>query len=105
MGGAALPSGIVTFLAFEIDDAGDLWDHDPDAMEVVCERLDGMISTLVEAWRGRMPPTEAADRMLAVFANRVRSSRRRARSSPPGSGPSGGRDTSRCSSAARAAHG
>ena len=69
MGSAALPSGTVTFLALEIDDAGDLWDRDPDAMEVVCERLDGIASTLVETRRGRMLPTESADRMLAVFAN------------------------------------
>src|SRR5205823_4324777 len=71
-GARALPTGVVTFLATELVDSGELWDADARAMAAVTDRLEDLISGCVEEHGGRsVPSTGGGDHTLSAFSSAV----------------------------------
>lgn len=65
---AVQPSGVVAFLAAEVDDASTLWHRDADAMSVSMSRLRDLRDTVIEAGGGQVVTSmNEGDRTIAVF--------------------------------------
>src|SRR5262245_47622424 len=65
----ALPSGVVTFLATELAESGLLWDAHGDVMTAVCDRIDDVVSDVVDAHAGHLvKPMAEGDTTFSAFA-------------------------------------
>ncbi|HWB72677.1 MAG TPA: protein kinase, partial [Egibacteraceae bacterium] len=65
----SLPSGTVTFLLIDVDQAGRLWEQHPAAMQQALARQDAVLADTVERHRGALVGARVEDdSVLAVFA-------------------------------------